>query len=396
MKDRKQTRRAAIAVRRVLAAGPFGRAIKQGAPLQKGKALAGRPGGVSAQAGAGILWYNSRNAAIIPIYAQRLADPAKRRPGNRLWMRKYTIPLRVMVYCCKAHICRQGTKQRGTAMQITVLIENTTQDAALTAEHGLSLYIRHRGRVWLLDAGASGAFAGNADALGLPLAAVDAAILSHGHYDHAGGLDAFLQRNGSAPVYALRAAAQPYCSGDGDARHGIGIPANVLPRWAGRFVWLDGAAQPAPGVTLLPHSTPGLEKTGAARRLYRGSGQQVWPDDFRHELTAVFETAGGLVVVNSCSHAGLPVILDEVAAQFPRQPIRAFVGGLHMRGKQGGKEVCLFSAAEVAALAGSVRRHGVQALYTGHCTGQAGYAAIAAQLPGVLHPLATGMALTLG
>ena len=102
------------------------------------------------------------------------------------------------------------------------------------------------------------------------------------------------------------------------------------------------------------------------------------------------ETETGLVVINSCSHAGLPVILDEVAARFPNRLIRAFVGGLHMRGRKDGQEICVFSRAEVQALADSVHRHGVQAVYTGHCTGCAGYAALAPCLGKLLHPLSTG------
>ena len=205
-------------------------------------------------------------------------------------------------------------------MQITVLMENSTQNPTLAAEHGLSLFIRHGGRSWLLDAGASGDFVKNADALGLPPEQVQAAILSHGHYDHGGGLAAFFARNHAAPVYAMRAAGECYLSGDGPDRHPIGLPDTVLPRYAGRFVWLDGPLQPAPGVTLLPHTTPGLAAIGAARKLYRAGAGQIEPDDFRHELTAVFETDAGLVAVNSCSHGGVPAILAEVQARFPGRP----------------------------------------------------------------------------
>ena len=206
-------------------------------------------------------------------------------------------------------------------MQITVLMENSTQNPTLAAEHGLSLFIRHGGRSWLLDAGASGDFVKNADALGLPPEQVQAAILSHGHYDHGGGLAAFFARNHAAPVYAMRAAGECYLSGDGPDRHPIGLPDTVLPRYAGRFVWLDGPLQPAPGVTLLPHTTPGLAAIGAARKLYRAGAGQIEPDDFRHELTAVFETDAGLVAVNSCSprrRAGHPGRQSSAASRAAR------------------------------------------------------------------------------
>lgn len=279
-------------------------------------------------------------------------------------------------------------------MQITVLMENTTRNPALTAEHGLSLLIRYRGSCCLLDAGASGAFARNARLLGVDLRRVKYAILSHGHYDHGGGLAAFCQQNTTAPIYAMESAAEPYCSGDGMQRHDIGLPDSVYPRYADRFCWIRKACQPAPGVTLLPHTTPGLAQIGQKRKLYRGRGEEVCPDDFRHELTAVFETEAGLVVCNSCSHAGVPAILQEVAARFPGRKIRAFVGGLHMRGKAQGEEICVFSPGELQALADSFRHYQVEEIDTGHCTGAAGYRALQPLLAGTLHPLETGTTLT--
>ena len=91
-------------------------------------------------------------------------------------------------------------------MKIVVLIENTAPEGScLAAEHGLSFYVEHRGKAVLLDAGASGGFADNAAALGVDLGHVDVAVLSHGHYDHAGGLGRFFACNdlhlpGGAPV----------------------------------------------------------------------------------------------------------------------------------------------------------------------------------------------------
>ena len=76
-------------------------------------------------------------------------------------------------------------------MRITALMENTAPEGALRCEHGLALHIEHGGKRYLLDAGATGALLDNAAALGIDLAAVDAAVLSHGHYDHAGGFPAF-------------------------------------------------------------------------------------------------------------------------------------------------------------------------------------------------------------
>ena len=100
-------------------------------------------------------------------------------------------------------------------MKVTVLIENTSQRNDLTAEHGLSLYIETDTHNILFDTGQSGAFADNAAKLGIDLTQVDLCILSHGHYDHGGGLQTFLEVNSGAPVYVSGYAFEPHYSQNG-------------------------------------------------------------------------------------------------------------------------------------------------------------------------------------
>ena len=85
-------------------------------------------------------------------------------------------------------------------MRITVLSDNLPA-RGLEAEWGLSLYLEYQGHALLLDTGASDLFARNADALGLDLGAVALGVLSHAHWDHADGMDAFFARNAAAPFY---------------------------------------------------------------------------------------------------------------------------------------------------------------------------------------------------
>ena len=97
-------------------------------------------------------------------------------------------------------------------MKITVLVENTGTDAVRGA-HGLSLYVETAEHRLLFDFGPDGELLKeNAAALGIDLAAVDVAILSHGHDDHAGGLKAFLETNDRAKVCAHRLAFLPHYS----------------------------------------------------------------------------------------------------------------------------------------------------------------------------------------
>ena len=80
-------------------------------------------------------------------------------------------------------------------MKITALVENTTNNPSLGTQHGLSLYIEANGRKILFDMGADGLFLENAEKLGIDIAGVDLAIVSHGHDDHGGGLGVFLEKN---------------------------------------------------------------------------------------------------------------------------------------------------------------------------------------------------------
>ena len=86
-------------------------------------------------------------------------------------------------------------------MKMTFLSDNKTEKAKCHAEWGLAILIESRGRKVLFDVGASAMFARNAEALEVDLSDVDAVVISHGHYDHTEGMEAFCQINHSAPVY---------------------------------------------------------------------------------------------------------------------------------------------------------------------------------------------------
>ena len=143
-------------------------------------------------------------------------------------------------------------------MKIVVLIENTAPEGScLAAEHGLSFYVEHRGKAILLDAGASGAFADNAAALGVGLERVDAAVLSHGHYDHAGGLGRFFACNGRAKVYARPSAGGAYFSTSMGEPRFIGVSRELWEGQRDRFETPEGLFQLFDGVWLVPETVHG-------------------------------------------------------------------------------------------------------------------------------------------
>lgn len=271
-------------------------------------------------------------------------------------------------------------------MKVTVLIENTAPEG-LNAEWGLSLHIQHDGKNYLLDAGSTDVFAANAQALSVDLKRVDAAVLSHAHYDHSGGLDAFLTANDRAKVYIRRETAENCYSWHKRFPKYIGVQKGVLKKWEGRFERVDGHFSMAPGVNLIPHDDAALKAKGKAAQMYVRKGFLLIPDEFRHEQSLVFEVERGIVIFSSCSHSGVDSILNEITKVYPGRDILAMVGGFH-----------LFRTPprEVRLLAERLKKMGSPQLYTGHCTGDAAMEIFAEVLPGRVHAMTTGMRFEIG
>ena len=97
-------------------------------------------------------------------------------------------------------------------MRIKVLAEDTSSNSSMKSEHGLSLYIETMGKKILFDTGASNLFLENAEKMGISIKDVDLAVISHGHYDHGGGLRGFFEENDKAKVYIHKKAFEPHFS----------------------------------------------------------------------------------------------------------------------------------------------------------------------------------------
>ena len=246
-------------------------------------------------------------------------------------------------------------------MQITVLMENGSR-GSLCAEHGLSLYVRHSGGTVLLDAGESGDFIQNARQLGCPLDTVHTAVLSHGHYDHADGFPALFRVNSAVKVYARPQVLEPQYSADGEY---IGLSALLREEYANRFDLSDEQRSLFPGLWLVP-------------------------DAVAHEQSLVAKTEGGLVVMNSCCHAGADHIVADILSRFPGQKVRALVGGLHLMGP-GGTSTLGMEPDAVRALARRLTEElGVEEICTGHCTGAPGFALLEEAAPGKIRAIHAG------
>lgn len=233
-------------------------------------------------------------------------------------------------------------------MVITVLAENTTADPRLGCEHGLSLHIDLGHFRLLFDMGQSALFARNAAALGVDLAAVDVAVISHGHYDHGGGLETFLDLNDHAPVYLSDHALEPHFNAAGKD---IGLNPGL--KQEKRLRPGSGIRRIAPGVTLYDSCPRPHGVDSAGQKVMEGGCLR--PEDFRHEQYLLIREKGKRILFSGCSHAGIRNI-----GEYFRPDV--LIGGFH------------FSKRPLdEALAADGRALGEldTDFYTGHCTGRA-------------------------
>jgi len=263
-------------------------------------------------------------------------------------------------------------------MKIVCLIENTGQPGLFT-EHGLSLYIEVNGRRILFDAGQSAAFADNAALLGISLEDVDMAILSHGHYDHSGGLLRFMEINRHAPVYVNRNAFESFYSGS-DKYIGLDPALKNHPR----FVLTDDALDLGCGMSLCTMN--------GAERPYPSFGQGLTvevngkriPDSFLHEQYLTICENGRKIVFSGCSHKGVMNIIQWLNPDI-------LLGGFHFMklDPEQDSDRCTLKGAAECLLRSSTE------FYTCHCTGEAPYAFIKPVMGNRLHYLSGGDILNL-
>ena len=216
-------------------------------------------------------------------------------------------------------------------MKLTALVENTSTRSELISEHALSLYIECNGYKILFDMGASDAFVQNAKVLGIDLNAVDFAVLSHGHYDHGGGLAAFLEVNDHAPVYVSRYAFEPHFNKIGKD---IGLDKEVCARFGERLMFTDDYLKLNDGMELFscndrepvfPMDPFGLSCIHSEEQNITDiCPQQLLsiPEDFRHEQYLLIRENNKSILISGCSHKGAKNLVSWFRPD-------ALIGGFH-------------------------------------------------------------------
>ena len=250
-------------------------------------------------------------------------------------------------------------------IHITILVDDTSNQAGLLSGHGLALWIEYGKHQILFDAGPSNITQANAAMLGIDLSRTEAIILSHGHYDHTGGLLGVLDDAPTAKVYLHPEAITPrFSCHDSQPCGNIGMPAltalNLRDNNRTRnIVWTKGPQE----------IFPGLATTGSIRRItdYEDVGGPFFldalrtePDPLLDDQAVFFESEKGLVVILGCAHSGVVNTLHYIMDLTGQSRFLAVLGGMHLNQA---------SPERIARTIEAFRIHDVARIGPGHCTG---------------------------
>ncbi|MBF0207563.1 MAG: MBL fold metallo-hydrolase [Oligoflexia bacterium] len=246
-------------------------------------------------------------------------------------------------------------------MKLTVLLENLVYQSKLQSEHGVSFWIQDDDGVELLfDSGQTDLFAQNASILQTDLSKIDYFVLSHGHYDHSGGLPEFLKLNKKAKLYIGKDAFLPKYHGD----EYIGVP--KLENIAHRVLSITEPINLSKQITLFPHIDIKNYSDTHFGKLMVCKNNQIEQDSFEEEQFLAIVKGTRLTIVSGCSHRGISNMLATALSHFSGSSIGdiSIVGGLHLIDS---------SEEQIDRFIECLKKFPISKISTCHCTGVEAY-----------------------
>ncbi len=216
--------------------------------------------------------------------------------------------------------------------KITCVVNDQAKTGSdLKEEHGLSFWIDTQDQVVVFDTGqTSSVFGHNLKVLGLDPHHIDALALSHGHYDHTGGLDIILSIDKTIPLYAHPDLFRPrYALRHGETKEiGLKIPRSVLAEHFDLRL-SEAPLEIVPNLWTTGEISERPERIGGSENLLIETEAGWQPDPYKDDMSLVFKTRAGLLLICGCCHAGLINTLSHVERTF-NQPVLAVIGGTHL------------------------------------------------------------------
>jgi len=271
---------------------------------------------------------------------------------------------------------------------VTTLVENSVAQSgkSLLGEHGLSFYIEAGERRILFDTGQNLAISHNARVLGVDLNRIDTVVLSHGHYDHSGGLQSMLACSPGFTLHAHPDVFGPKFKQKKDHYKYIGIPVEKEEITAGGVVLrLDkNPVAIAPGLMTTGEIPRANDFEAVESGFFLKAGNGVVADTLADDQALILDTDKGVVVLLGCSHRGVINTLNHVTELTGRNQIHALMGGLHLASA---------SDAKLEKIIDHLRGFGLEKMVVGHCTGPRAFLALSNAFNDRVYPNTVGHAM---
>ncbi len=219
--------------------------------------------------------------------------------------------------------------------RVTTLVDNSVSlfSGKLIGEHGLAYYLETADQNILFDTGQNVALAHNADQLDIDLGSVEAVVISHGHYDHTGGLRHLLKKNTSFKLYAHPDIFDDKLrSTKNDAYKRIGIPVDksIFANTAVQLRLSKDSVEIAPGVYTSGEIPQENDFETIESQFFVQRDGKIMADPIADDQALILDSKNGLIVLLGCSHRGVINTLTHISNLFDKKKIHAIIGGLHL------------------------------------------------------------------
>jgi 7,8-dihydropterin-6-yl-methyl-4-(beta-D-ribofuranosyl)aminobenzene 5'-phosphate synthase len=274
-------------------------------------------------------------------------------------------------------------------MILKCLAENNSISDQFKSEHGLSLYAEVGRHQLLFDVGASDLFAANAEKMNVDLRKVDTLILSHGHYDHGGGLKTFLDLNERAKIYLHPEAFKEHYAAqkDGGTAY-IGIDQKLLTK--SQLIFTDPITKINDVLTVFSAVSGDVFSPSGNSELFMMENNELKADNFNHEQNLVIYESGKRILIAGCAHRGIVNIMNHMETIGLGGP-DVVIGGFHLYARSMDKT----EPEEIVQALGHELLNRKAIFYTCHCTGMKAYQQLKAVMGDRIHYLSTGQILEL-